>query len=77
MGLFDSVRFECPECGERMSVQSKAGDCILKDYDSEAVPLNIAGDILGEVHCCQHCWSMFEVEMVPRVETVSLTLKAT
>lgn len=64
MGMFDSVWFECPQCLERLvEVQSKAGECVLRDIPSEEVPLGIADDILGETASCHKCGRSWKVSM--------------
>jgi predicted RNA-binding Zn-ribbon protein involved in translation (DUF1610 family) len=32
MGMFDTVHYQCPSCGEVTEAQTKAGDCTLMDY---------------------------------------------
>lgn len=63
MGMFDSVWFNCPSCGERRSIeaQSKAGDCSLHDYETNNVPPKIALDIDGSAVTCSKCNASFTV----------------
>jgi len=61
MGMFDSIWFECPGCTEQIEVQSKRGDCVLADISSDAVPLGIADDILGEQVSCPNCSRLWTV----------------
>ena len=70
MGMFDTVKVQCPKCGHINSVQSKAGPCDLKEYPSYRVPLEIAGDLDGEESRCDECGAEF-VLRVP-FETVAL-----
>jgi len=52
MGMYDEVNFTCPDCGNAVIEQSKAGECILAGHSQSSVPLIIADDILGNtVHC--------------------------
>lgn len=52
MGMFDRIWFTCPNCGKPIEEQSKAGECLLLDYNQTGVPLKIASAILNsEVHC--------------------------
>lgn len=53
MGCFDEVRFLCPDCGEGLYAQSKAGECNMSTFPQEAVPLEIAGDVNGDVEVCE------------------------
>ena len=45
MGMFDTVKGICPHCGADVKLQSKAGDCLLRLYPIEDVPLAIADDL--------------------------------
>jgi hypothetical protein len=61
MGMFDSIIFKCPNCGQDIEDQSKAGECLLYQYDQSAVPLKIAGDILNDEMYCENCKETFVV----------------
>lgn len=52
MGMYDSVYARCDNCGTSLEFQSKAGDCILSQYTSDDVPIEIALDISGEEQQC-------------------------
>jgi hypothetical protein len=52
VGMFDSLYVEC-RCGKRVEFQSKAGDCVLRDYTLEDVPHAVAGDLIGERQKCE------------------------
>lgn len=45
MGMFDSVMFDCPNCGREIEAQSKSGECTLARYSPDDVPLDVAADI--------------------------------
>ncbi len=60
--MFDTVHFKCKKCGEDVEVQSKAGECLLLDYNSDNIPNNIAEDIDGEYHKCQ-CGEVFKIDI--------------
>ncbi len=55
MGCFDEVTFDCPDCGTRLTVQSKAGKCMMATYDMGEVPMEIAADIDGQSVWCSTC----------------------
>ncbi len=55
MSSFDAVVGQCPHCGHRLEVQSKAGDCDMKTYTTTAVPVEIAVDVHGYGGTCDHC----------------------
>jgi len=45
MGVYDTLRFKCPSCGEVTSEQSKAGDCCLNYFTLKDAPLVVIADI--------------------------------
>ncbi len=59
MGMYDTLRFTCPACGERTSQQSKAGPCVLGEYELSDAPLPVIADIHQdgerEELYCEHC----------------------
>ena len=52
MGLFDSVYFTCPNCKTEIEVQSKALDPCMYVFPPEAVPIEIANEIIGDHYPC-------------------------
>lgn len=56
MGLYDTVRFVCPHCASRTEVQTKAGECRLKSYPQNKVPLRLAAALQAQpaevTACC-------------------------
>jgi len=74
MGMFDSVCFKCPDCGEAVEVQSEAGDCRLATFDPLRVPLGIASDIDGEDAWCPKCNKSYTVAMFPPIDVVWMKL---
>jgi len=63
MGMFDTITFLCPQCKESLEVQSKAGDCLLNDFNFKEVPILIAEDIKGEKVYCGNCDLSFKIEL--------------
>jgi hypothetical protein len=56
MGMFDTVRFCCPSCNEYTEVQSKAGDCSLREYTLESAPVIVLWDLTEDWQIwCDHC----------------------
>ena len=55
MGMFDRLFIRCKACGEKIEFQSKAGKCMLEEYNICDVPANIAGDLDGEAQTCLNC----------------------
>lgn len=68
MGMFDSVMFRCPECGNRIEEQSKVGDCLLHTFDSHEVPTDIAADIDKCVVFCENCKGDFVIGNVYQLQ---------
>lgn len=75
--MFDSVKFDCPECGAEKAVeaQSKAGECVLDVFDPYQVPAEIAKDCIGDRVQCDECCKIFEVGGPIKIPTVALYLK--
>lgn len=42
MGMFDSVYVFCPNCGDEVEFQSKAGECVTEEYYLHNMPAEIA-----------------------------------
>lgn len=61
MGMFDTIHARCPKCGHDITTQSKAGDCLLRDYSTERLPAIIAADIEGEIMHCEGCDETFKL----------------
>ena len=67
VGMFDSVKADCPECGNLASIefQSKGGTCGLIVYPASAVPLDVALD-LGDGEC-NYCHLEFRVKIFSKI----------
>jgi hypothetical protein len=63
MGMFDTVHFNCPSCNKLMEVQTKAGDCNLRIYHSDEVPLGIADDLNGDKEECGNCHTKLVIKL--------------
>lgn len=71
MGLYDSIWIRCSNCGSAVEFQSKVGDCILKDYDEDEVPLEIAKSIDGDTRRCK-CGNVVRAKVVYVPATVKI-----
>lgn len=61
MGLFNTVVFKCPKCGNTIEEQTKSGECTLRAVSSESVPIeDVPG--LSERLYCNGCHSTFEID---------------
>ena len=74
MGMFDSVRAYCPDCGAMLSFQSKVGECSLQEFSADAVPANIAVDIEGDVLACDKCLKVWRITTQQVPPTVKMYL---
>lgn len=46
MGMFDTVHARCPIDHTPLEFQSKSGECMLRDYSANAVPVDVAPDAM-------------------------------
>ena len=72
MGMFDSVWAPCPKegCTGEAEFQSKSSECLLRNYDIDSVPMEIAVDVSGpgERAGCNKCGHVFALRLNgPRV----------
>lgn len=86
MGMFDRIWFTCPNCGNQIEEQSKAGKCALTDFDASAVPPEIAVSIEDDVIYCTDrdeaygleagsgCGKSFKVKATTPIMTVVMEL---
>lgn len=44
MGCYETITFNCPNCGEELNAQSKSGPCQLDVYKHDSVPMSVAVD---------------------------------
>lgn len=78
MGLFDTINFQCPNCGRMIQAQSKSGNCDLKEYDVTSVPLSVSSDANrhSPYWCeCGKKWYLTLEGTVPEEVRVCLTVK--
>lgn len=61
MSSLDLVVGQCPHCGHRLEVQSKAGACEMRSYTTTAVPAEIAIDAAGVGGLCGSCGQRWEL----------------
>jgi hypothetical protein len=56
MGMFDSFWARCQACGSDVEFQTKAGDCLLRDYRAgDDIPLEIVEDLDEQAEQCPSC----------------------
>ena len=67
MGSFDIIAINCPNCGCKNEVQSKAGVCRMKNYTRRNAPPEILVDVSDQPIICYLCGTQFSV----KVQTIS------
>ena len=76
MGMFDSVIFICPDCGESVEFQTKVGACVLRRYSYEDVPPEIAKDIEGSWEACPKCGKKIKIKASSPIQNITMRIKA-
>jgi hypothetical protein len=54
MGMFDTIHYVCPICGDRFSQQTKVGDCALDNYTPESAPDWVLNQLNGLKLVCSN-----------------------
>ncbi len=55
MGMFDRVLIPCKNCNNPLEFQTKAGECLLIDYEIFEIPVEIAIGLNGDSEKCEVC----------------------
>jgi transcription elongation factor Elf1 len=67
MGMFDSIKIQCPVCRHDSVFQSKAGPCSLNKYTLYSAPLAVVADLQEDGKCghvkCEHCEVQLGIEV--------------
>ncbi len=70
MGMFDTVVAVCPRCSGIVRFQSKAGECEMREYSVDRVPVPIANSLHGSTEKCDECsyaWTLNSAVMQRQV----------
>lgn len=63
MGMFDSVRVPCPQCGKEVEAQTKSGECMLEWYNLDKAPQDVLVNVNRHApFYCSSCKIKFQVE---------------
>jgi hypothetical protein len=63
MGVYDTVRVPCPQCGTLGYFQTKSGPCEMKEYDLADAPVDVMANVNRHAPWqCEECWTYFWVE---------------
>lgn len=65
MGMYDTLHVVCPHCHTMTAVQSKGGDCLLKNYSIDNCPAKILTDIAGTgALYCDECSRKYRIRVM-------------
>ncbi len=68
MGCFDTIKFDCPDCGVYYQAQSKSGPCNMAVYDYTAVPYDVARDANRHAAFKCECGAIWRFTGIPTNE---------
>lgn len=68
MGLYDEITVRCPHCDTIVTLQSKAGECRMRSFCIEDVPVMIMGDLVNKDHWCEYCEKKFKIVVKTKLE---------
>lgn len=75
MGCYDTIYFNCPDCGEGMEAQSKSGDCCLETYHHKEVPIAVAEDANRHApFTCYNCGEHWKFDNTHSIQNVALNI---
>lgn len=80
MGMFDYVNIRCPECGQKLEFQSKAGPCEMKRFKIPGnAPLSVIGDLKNDADkerlTCPHCHTALYIHVQTLVQVYAWAKK--
>jgi hypothetical protein len=69
MGMYDTIHIPCPKCGTPVDVQSKGGECSLKNFTLDTAPLDVIMGLVDRKYLdqCDKCEAYLRVVVeIPR-----------
>jgi len=63
MGMFDRIWITCPNCQKDVEFKSKAGECVLHDYNELTITPGIADDIKNDAEMCENCGELVKLHV--------------
>lgn len=76
MGMFDSVIVPCIKCNkDSIEFQTKVGDCILKEYTPNHVPMVIALALDGTSESCRTCGHTVTLHMPMKINEICMVVE--
>jgi len=70
MGCFGEVYFRCPKCGELVSQQTKAGDCV-STYQLEEAPPEIVAALVHDAVYCTECDYLIHFTLITKPQAIA------
>jgi len=64
MGMFDTVRYDCPHCKKEIQEQFKCGDCILDCFTLDEIDPKLFDMFTNELDICYHCDKFFSIQEI-------------
>lgn len=74
MGMYDTVRANCPKCNNVVDFQSKSGDCRLELFEPHDVPLAVALDVHEQVEECSGCGYAVTLRMAVPIKSIVMVV---
>lgn len=76
MGMYDSVVISCSKCKQdTIEFQTKVGDCMLREFSADSVPMEIALALDGISESCGTCGHTVTLYMPMRIDKVCMVVK--
>ena len=73
MGMYDTVKVPCPQCGEISDFQTKVGDCVLAEYELRNAPADVLLDVTRHPpNTCKKCGTRFVVSVIISAAALSV-----
>jgi len=67
MGLYDTIRAPCPQCGTVSEFQSKSGECLCETFSLEDCPMDVLrGANRHSPNTCEKCGTLFSIDISER-----------
>lgn len=63
MGCYDTVVVNCPKCGREHYLQSKGGECLLKEYTLKNCPVDVLSDVNRHAPFNCECGVVFDIRL--------------
>lgn len=62
MGVYNTIKINCPNCDNILRFQTKSGSCILTEYHITNVPKRELRGIMGKERKCNNCGKNIKIK---------------